>query len=194
MYLCPDYKLLRSPLRTPHPLWKRLTLVASTLSGKRFQENTWHQSLSTSFSLHCQTVLLSNIAASSAPAIKYTDTLTAINFLPRQLETIASYPTLNTFRSGLSLILGKRFSNDKRVSRFLRGIFKIKPCFPKYLTTWDSNLELESLYNLYPNEELFLGTLAKKLVSLLVLSTGQRVQTLSMIRLASTKISNTNIE
>lgn len=39
LYLRPDAQLLLSPFRTPHPLWKRLTLVASKLSGKRFQES-----------------------------------------------------------------------------------------------------------------------------------------------------------
>lgn len=35
IYLSPDPELLLSPFRTRHPLWKRLTLVSSLLSGKR---------------------------------------------------------------------------------------------------------------------------------------------------------------
>jgi hypothetical protein len=36
LYLKPDFDLLVSPFRTAHPLWKRLTLVVSKLSGERF--------------------------------------------------------------------------------------------------------------------------------------------------------------
>lgn len=36
LYLEPNIELLSSPFRTHHPLWRKLTLVASVLSGKRF--------------------------------------------------------------------------------------------------------------------------------------------------------------
>lgn len=35
----PKYDLLLSPFRTRHPLWKRLTLVSSLLSGEHLQDN-----------------------------------------------------------------------------------------------------------------------------------------------------------
>ena len=39
MFLKPNRKLLSSPSREPHPLWKTLTLVSCLLSGQRFQDN-----------------------------------------------------------------------------------------------------------------------------------------------------------
>lgn len=39
IYLEPSPELLLSPFRTPHPLWKRLTLASSILSSRRFQDN-----------------------------------------------------------------------------------------------------------------------------------------------------------
>lgn len=106
-----------------------------------------------------------------------------LKFLTEQFNKGASYSTLNTFRSALSLILGKQLCNNDSVSRFFKGIFKIKPNFPKYHSSWDPNLVLSYLSGLYPNESLSLEILTKKLVTLLALSTGQRVQTLSLIEI-----------
>lgn len=46
VYLEPNPTLLLSPFRTPHPLWKRLTLVSSLLSSKRTQDNRYQQAQS----------------------------------------------------------------------------------------------------------------------------------------------------
>lgn len=94
----------------------------------------------------------------------------------------------------MSLILGKRFSEDERVTRFLKGVFKKKPSFPRYQSTWNPNLILDSVSGWYPNENLPLDKLTKKLVALLALSSAQRVQTLSLIRLCNIKVNETNIE
>lgn len=104
-----------------------------------------------------------------------------LKFLTRHFDQGASYGTLNTYRSALSLILGERLRNNVHVSRFFKGIFRIRPVLPKYNSSWDPNLVLTYLGGLYPNESLSLYTLTRKLVTLLALSTGQRVQTLSLI-------------
>lgn len=117
-----------------------------------------------------------------------------LNFLTSQFKAGASYSSLNTLRSALGLILGKGFSEDERICRFLKGVFKTKPCFPKYQATWDPNLVLNCVSEWYPNHELPLHKISKKLVALLALSTAQRVQTLSLIRLSNIKTNASNIE
>lgn len=117
-----------------------------------------------------------------------------LKFLTNQFKDGASYSSLNTLRSALTLILGKRFSEDERVARFLKGVFRIKPNMPKYQNTWDPNLVLDNLSNWYPNEDLSLDKLTKKMVALLALSTAQRVQTLSLIRLTSITVNDSHIE
>lgn len=104
-----------------------------------------------------------------------------LKFLTDQFQEGASYGTLNSFRSALSLIIGKDRCNCDSITRFFKGVFKMKPCFPKYSFTWDPNIVLEYLANIYPNDSITLEMLTKKLVTLLALSTGQRVQTLSVI-------------
>lgn len=45
IFLEPRSDLLLSPFRTPHPLWKRLTLVSSILSSGHSQDNCYRQGL-----------------------------------------------------------------------------------------------------------------------------------------------------
>lgn len=115
-----------------------------------------------------------------------------VTFLTEQFKKGASYGTLNSFRSALSLIIGKETCNCDIISRFFKGVFKMKPVFPKYHTTWDPNIVLEYLSKI-PNESAPLDSLVKKLVTLLALSTGQRVQTLSFIDLSCISNQNTYI-
>lgn len=118
-----------------------------------------------------------------------------LKFLTEQsFHNSASYSTLNTYRSALAIIYGKQFSEDDLVTRFFRGIYRMKPCLPKYSATWDPNIVLDHLSNLYPNEELDLELITKKLVTLLALSTAQRVQTLSLIRIDNIKRNSSNLE
>ncbi|KAI8438149.1 hypothetical protein MSG28_010773 [Choristoneura fumiferana] len=49
----------------------------------------------------------------------------------------ASYGTLNSFRSALSLLMGPKIGMDDRIKRFFKGVFRTRPMRPKYSTTWD---------------------------------------------------------
>lgn len=157
-------------------------MIASLSPGTLKQYDTAYKKLWT----FCQTKNIVDCLSISNPI--------ALNFLTDQFNSGSSYSMINTFRSALSLLLGKRFSSDVNVSRLLKGVFKIRPCFPKYQCTWDPNVVLDFICKWYPNENLPLSTITKKLVVLLALSTAQRVQTLSIIRLSNIKITNTGIE
>ncbi|XP_047999635.1 uncharacterized protein LOC125236754 [Leguminivora glycinivorella] len=122
------------------------------------------------------------------------NTSVVLNFLTEQYQQGSSYSSLNTSRSALSLILGESIGKDKHVSRFLKGVYKIRPCFPKYQTTWDPNIVLNHLSTLYPNEIISLDLLTRKTVTLLALSTAQRVQTLSLIKIYNVQINEDNIK
>lgn len=65
----------------------------------------------------------------------------------------------------------------------MKGIFRTRPSFPKYDETWDPHPVLLMLEKLHPNESLDLRNLTIKLTLLLALSTAQRVQTLSKIKI-----------
>lgn len=109
-----------------------------------------------------------------------------INFLTTIFEKGASYGTINSYKSALSLLLGPSI-NDEHMKRFMKGVFKLKPTAPKYDLTWDPNIVLNYLSQHWPNNSLKLEILSKKTSSLLALVTAHRVQTLSLIKLNNIK-------
>lgn len=104
-----------------------------------------------------------------------------LSFFTYLFNSGSQYGSLNTYRSALAMLIGSNVSNDDRIKRFLKGVFRLKPPTPKYDVTWDTSLVLEALAKRYPNEELSLEQLSKKCALLLALTTAHRVQTLSKI-------------
>lgn len=105
-----------------------------------------------------------------------------LTFLSKQFDEGASYGTLNSCRSALSLVLGPKIGTDDRIKRFLKGVYRSKPPKPKYNYTWNPAIVLNYLSTL-PLIDISLEMLTRKLVTLLALATGHRVQTLSLISL-----------
>lgn len=103
-----------------------------------------------------------------------------INFLTEVFNSNAGFSTINTCRSAVNLICVPQIKQDV-VSRFVKGVFRLRPSFPKYSSTWDPAIVLRYLSGLYPLESLNLEQLTLKTVTLLALVTAQRVQTLSKI-------------
>lgn len=95
----------------------------------------------------------------------------------------AQYGTLNSYKAALSLIIVNDLSKDTRITRFLKGVFRLRPPLPKYNSTWNPNCVLDYLSTRYPNENLSLEELSKKCITLLALTTAHRVQTLSKINI-----------
>lgn len=80
------------------------------------------------------------------------------------------------------------------LSRFFNGIANEKPRNAKYSATWDPSVVLTFLSSLFPNDSLTLEQLTKKLVTLFALTTAQRVQTLSKIKLENIHSSENGIK
>lgn len=106
-------------------------------------------------------------------------------FLTASLKSGWSYSSMNSCRSALSLFLPKIddqcVGSHSLVLRLLKGVGKLRPPKPKYDDTWDVNVLLTYINALGPNELLNFKMLTLKLVSLLAIVTGQRVQTLAAI-------------
>lgn len=93
------------------------------------------------------------------------------------------YGSLNSCRSAISLLIGPEVGSNELIKRFFKGVFRLRPNTPKYDITWDPSTVLIFLSNIYPNNQISLELLSKKLVTLLALVTAHRVQTLSLIKL-----------
>lgn len=127
-----------------------------------------------------------NVFESSIPHI--------VTFLTEQYDKGASYGTINSHRSALSLLIGNNLALDECVKRLLKGIFKLRPSLPKYSSTWDPQIVLNHISEWVPHSQLNLEKLTKKLVALLSLCTAHRVQTFSLIKISNVKINSNGIE
>lgn len=122
----------------------------------------------------CKTYNVDYLAA-SVPNVLY--------FLTKQYNSGYKYGSLNCCKSALSCILGRTIINDDRITRFMKGVYRTRPPQPKYEFTWNVDIVLDYLSNMFPNEELCLELLGKKLITLLAVVTAHRVQTLSKIEI-----------
>ena len=108
-----------------------------------------------------------------------------IDFLASLYEDGLGYSAINTARSALSSVLtlpgNVTFGNHPLVTRFLKGVFELKPSLPRYNRIWDVSVVLGHLKTLEPVYALDLKALTLKLTMLLCLLTGQRCQTLSKL-------------
>ena len=106
----------------------------------------------------------------------------AIEFLLLLYQSGLGYSAINTARSALSSTLfledGKKFGELPLVTRFMKGIFELRPALPKYSEIWDVTIVLNYLKTFDQPNSLTLKQLTLKLTMLLCLTTGQRGQTL----------------
>lgn len=113
-----------------------------------------------------------------------------LEFLSSCLDSAGSYSTLNTYRSVISLIASEKVGSHHLVKRFFRGIAVLRPQRPRYDFIWDPSPVITYLSALPPHQELSLELLCKKLVTLLALTTAQRMQTLAAIRCSNVFVSD----
>lgn len=111
-----------------------------------------------------------------------------LQFLQSLVDQGLGYNSVNSARSALSLILppveNQTIGNHQLVTRFLKGVSRLKPPKPKYDYVWDPSDILSYIDSMGDNSTLDLKKLTLKLVSLLMLTTGHRVQTIHCIQLS----------
>lgn len=121
-----------------------------------------------------------------------------LQFLTSLYESGLGYSSINLARSALSVMFGRVdnivLGEHPLVSRFIKGVGRLRPPVPRYQTTWDVNLVLNLFLKWHSNDKLNLKDLTLKLVALLALASGQRAQTLCAIQLDNIKESANRIE
>lgn len=106
-----------------------------------------------------------------------------ITFLQELLDNGKSvYGTFNSHRSALSLITSADLGSDPTLTRFLKGIFKLRPPRPRYNFVWDPQKVLDYLENTSSDT---LRSLSHRLITLLALTTAHRIQTFSLIKISN---------
>ena len=118
----------------------------------------------------------------------------ALEFLQQLFNQGYSYSAINTARSALSSIFDKPPLGDSSLfTRFLRSVYNARPNLPRYTCTWNVSTVLNYLKNVAPPKYLSLYQLSLKLVTIMALVTGQRLQTLKALDLDYCKISKETI-
>lgn len=120
-----------------------------------------------------------------------------ISFLTNLYEQGLGYVSINSARSALSTMLGhidgQSIGSHPLITRFVKGVSRLRPPTCKYKTTWDANVVLKFVQSWPQNCELSFKDLSLKLVALLALCTGQRVQTLVSIQVEEVIVSRTSV-
>ena len=114
-----------------------------------------------------------------------------LKFLSERFQLGASYGTLNSFRSAISLISSDKIGEQMDISRFMRGVAKLRPSRPKYAVTLDVAIVLDFLETLDCSK---FENLTYKTVMLLALSTAQRAQTSALIKISNINRVNRGME
>lgn len=108
-------------------------------------------------------------------------------FLTELYEKGLGYSSINTAKSALSSILGYvdkcSIGQHPLIIKFMKGVSKLRPPMSRYSVTWDANKVLELFTSWEDNEVLCIKKLSIKLVSLMALTTAQRVQSLAAINI-----------
>lgn len=107
-----------------------------------------------------------------------------ISFLEYLYNLKLSYMSINTARSALSTVFVNRtppLGEERLVTRFMKGVSKLRPPRARYQVTWDASTVLNAIKNL---DDSF-RSISMKTVALLALATGQRVQTIASIKLSN---------
>ena len=107
--------------------------------------------------------------------------MNVVTFLSQLFLKGLGYSGINTARSAISSVVGvlqnRDIGNHVLIRRFMKGIFHKKPSLPRYSVTWNVSTVLKYLSGL-DNNQCSMRALSQKLAMLLLLSTGQRCQTL----------------
>ena len=121
-----------------------------------------------------------------------------IMFLTQLFKGGLGYSGINTAKSAVSSVVNIvnniDIGNNHLIKKFMKGVFNRKPCLPRLSSTWAVSDVLKYLKTLSPVEDLSLKLLSYKLVVLLALTTGQRIQTIHSVDLRNVVISDDSIK
>ena len=119
-------------------------------------------------------------------------TETGIEFLTKYFNTGVGYSAVNSARSTLSSLIkplhGIPFGQGPLVSRFLRGVFNIRPALSRCVTTWKVSKIFQYLKKKQALVNCDLKAVSHRLATLLCLTTGQRDQTIKFLNLECLKV------
>ena len=117
-----------------------------------------------------------------------------LKFLNMLYKHNCGYSVINIARSALSaLFFDPPVGEDPLIIRFMKGIFNIRPSRPRYSKIWNAADVLLFLQKWTPSRDLDLKTLTLKTILLVMLTSGQRCQTIHALNIKQCEIKSNNI-
>ena len=113
---------------------------------------------------------------------------TLVDFLSMLYQCGLGYSAINTARAAVSTLNG--LGSSHVISRFMRGVFNLRPSCPRYTCIWDVSTVLNFLRKCSPARDLSLQNLSAKLLTLCALVTGHRCQSFHAMDLEHMDISD----
>ena len=117
-----------------------------------------------------------------------------LDFLTVKFNEGASYGTINTIRSALSELSGSDLGKNPLICRFMTGVYKLRPTFPRYQERWDVGQVLSTLESWFPLSDLSLQDLTLKTIILVALTSAHRAQTFASIKLSDIHGSDSGVK
>lgn len=113
--------------------------------------------------------------------------LQLLKFFTSEFDTGLAFNSLNCSRAAVSLLTNGAYAGDALLNRFFKGCASLRPPASRYNSTWDPQLVFQ-YFRQKPHEDLSLAALSQKLLLLLALATGHRLQTFAGIELENIQI------
>jgi integrase len=164
-------------------------VVETMLHSRRISTNTLYATYIAKWTKYCQ---------DRQQDFVHTRIPIVLDFLQTLVAAGLSYSTVNTAKAAVStvIILPKdiNLGTAPDVISFLKGVYNLKPPKPRYSDIWDPDTVLT--YFNSKEKPVFLTTelLTKKLAMLILLTTGQRPQTLTALRISRMIKKDTTVE
>ena len=122
-----------------------------------------------------------------------------LEFLNKLTKEDLSYSAINSARSALSAFVQLEgagsipIGSHPLVSKFMKGLFNLRPPKPRYTHIWEVGPVLDLLRSWSPVKDLAMKTLTYKLTMLIALLAAPRGQTLKALRIDNMKIVGSDI-
>ena len=164
----------------------RSRLQATGLSDEvcKILQSSWRQNTQKRYEgpwkLWSSWCLQRNLDPFSAPVVD------VLAFLAEQFNMRGlAYRTISVYKACISQIHnpveGQQLGNLPIVSRFMKGVFQLKPAAPKTCSTWSVGPVLQYLSSLEPLEKLSIKDLTLKLTMLVALASAARVHEIAAL-------------
>ena len=119
------------------------------------------------------------------------------NFLASLYQKGYQYNSINAYRSAISSVHenvdGVSIGQHPIITRLVKGIFNVRPPFPRYSNTWDVQIVLNFLQALGKSETLPLKTLTLKMVFLLAITRPSRSADLSQLDISRMSVKENGV-